>query len=90
MKAGPRFGSPPNLHAVSAGYPAVPGGLEVGADEEWRLMMVTPGWDRAGSDASHCRGNVGDPPVRPAGRPGDPRTETMMWNRRKPSSPRSR
>jgi hypothetical protein len=49
-----RFGSPPNLHAVSAGYPAVPGGLEVGADEEWRLMMVTPGWDRVGSDASYC------------------------------------
>jgi hypothetical protein len=23
-------------------------------------MMVTPGWDRAGSDASHYAGNVGD------------------------------
>jgi hypothetical protein len=45
--------------------------------------MVTPGWDRAGSDASHYGGNVGDPPVRPAGRPGDPRAETMMRNRRK-------
>jgi hypothetical protein len=45
--------------------------------------MVTPGWDRAGSDASHYGGNVGDPPVRPAGRPGYPRAETMMRNRRK-------
>jgi hypothetical protein len=45
--------------------------------------MVTPGWDRAGSDASHYGGNVGDPPVRPAGRSGNPRTETAMWNRRK-------
>jgi hypothetical protein len=39
------FGSPSNLHAVSAGYPAVPGGLKVSADEERRLMMVTSAWD---------------------------------------------
>jgi hypothetical protein len=42
--------------------------------------MVMTGWDRVGSDASHYGGNVGAPPVRPAGRPGNPRTETAMWN----------
>jgi Protein of unknown function (DUF3048) N-terminal domain len=42
--------------------------------------MVMTGWDWVGSDASHYGGNVGAPPVRPAGRPGNPRTETVMWN----------
>ena len=41
----------------------MPGGLEGGAAEERGLMMVTTGWDRAGSDASHYGGNVSDPPV---------------------------